>query len=100
MLPHHPHRDQIMLENVLSALSNPTRLAVVKELARTGPRSCGSLLPDISKSTLTHHWRALRDAGVVWQQPSGRENILTLRHEDLDARFPGLLDKIIEVAGS
>ncbi len=53
------------------------------------------MLKNVSKSTLTHHWRVLRDSGVIWQRPSGRENLLSLRREDLDARFPGLLDALI-----
>jgi DNA-binding transcriptional ArsR family regulator len=99
MLPQHPERDHIQLENVLAALSNPMRLTIVAVLAREGSRNCGSILPGVSKSTLTHHWRTLRDAGVIWQEPSGRENLLTLRREDLDARFPGLLDTILTAAG-
>jgi hypothetical protein len=47
---------------------------------------------------MTHHWRVLRESGIIWQQPSGRENLLSLRREDLDARYPGLLDVIL--AGS
>ncbi|GAB2743971.1 ArsR/SmtB family transcription factor [Kitasatospora kifunensis] len=98
MHPHHPNRDQICLENVLAALSNPMRLTVVTVLASGGQHPCGSVLSGVSKSTLTHHWRVLRDSGVIWQQPSGRENLLSLRREDLDARFPGLLDAILASA--
>lgn len=95
MLTRHPDRDQIQLEDVLSALGNPLRLEIARVLADTGERSCGSILDGISKSTLTHHWRVLRDSGVIWQKPSGRENLLSLRREDLDARFPGLLTAVL-----
>ncbi|MGI5325102.1 hypothetical protein [Actinomadura nitritigenes] len=44
---------------------------------------------------MTHHWRVLRDSGVIFQEPSGRENLLTLRRDDLDARYPGLLDAVL-----
>lgn len=44
---------------------------------------------------MTHHWRVLRDAGVIWQRPYGRENLLSLRKEDLDERFPGLIDSLL-----
>ncbi|SER45902.1 hypothetical protein SAMN05216600_1324 [Pseudomonas cuatrocienegasensis] len=57
---------------------------------------CCDVLPDIPKSTMTHHWRILRDSGVVWQQRIGREYRLSLRREDLDARFPGLLNAILQ----
>lgn len=96
MIPNHPEREQIRLENVFTALGNPLRLAVVRALAAGGERTCGSLLQGQSKSTMTHHWRVLRDSGVIWQRPYGRENLLSLRRDDLDARFPGLLDSLLE----
>lgn len=95
MLENHPQRDEIRLENVLAALGNPMRMSVVNILADGGEHTCGSLLKGVSKSTLTHHWRVLRDSGVIWQKPSGRENLLSLRRDDLDARFPGLLDAFL-----
>lgn len=95
MLPNHPERAQIRLENVLTALGNPLRLAVVRALASEGERACGSLLQGQTKSTMTHHWRVLRDSGVIWQRPSGRENLLSLRKDDLEARFPGLLHSLL-----
>jgi len=95
MLPNHPERKQLRLENVLNALGNPLRLAVVRVLASGEERACGSLLQGQSKSTMTHHWRVLRDSGVIWQRPNGRENLLSLRRDDLDARFPGLLDSLL-----
>ncbi|GAB2584764.1 helix-turn-helix transcriptional regulator [Streptomyces capparidis] len=98
MIPQHPDRHQIRLENVLTALGNPMRLKVVRILASGGEHPCGTVLDGVSKSTLTHHWRVLRSSGVIWQRPSGRENLLSLRREDLDARFPGLLDSILNAA--
>lgn len=95
MLPNHPDRGQIRLENVLNALGNPLRLTVVRALAAGGECSCSAVLQGIPKSTLTHHWRVLRDSGVIWQRPNGRENLLSLRRDDLDARFPGLLDTLL-----
>ncbi|HEY9343911.1 MAG TPA: helix-turn-helix domain-containing protein [Inquilinus sp.] len=83
------------LENVLAALGHPMRLTVIRVLSQGGEHACGTVLKNVSKSTLTHHWRALRDSGVIWQRPSGRENLLSLRRDDLDARFPGLLDALI-----
>jgi len=94
----HPDRDQIRIDHVLTALGNPVRLAVVRVLDAGGEHNCGSVLGIVgvtAKSTMTHHWRVLRDSGVIWQVPSGRENLLSLRREDLDARYPGLLDAIV-----
>ncbi|MFD5701088.1 ArsR/SmtB family transcription factor [Streptomyces lasiicapitis] len=94
----HPERDQIRVDGVLTALGNPLRLSVVRLLDAGGDHNCTSVLNTLgvtAKSTMTHHWRVLRESGVIRQRPSGRENLLTLRREDLDARYPGLLDAIL-----
>lgn len=95
MIPNHPDREQIRLENVLAALGNPLRLTVIRALAAGDERACSAVLQGIPKSTLTHHWRVLRNSGVIWQRPDGREYLLSLRREDLEARFPGLLDSLL-----
>ncbi|MBB2157865.1 helix-turn-helix transcriptional regulator [Gluconacetobacter diazotrophicus] len=95
MIARHPKREDIRLEAVLTALGNPIRLAAVRTIAVGGEHPCCDVLPQIPKSTMTHHWRALRDSGVVWQRHIGREYRLELRREDLDSRFPGLLDSIL-----
>jgi DNA-binding transcriptional ArsR family regulator len=97
MIANHPEREQILLENVLFALGNPLRLEIVKSLAGGEELTCGALRQDVAKSTMTHHWRVLRDSGVIWQRPQGRENLISLRREDLDARFPGLLETLLQV---
>ena len=98
MIANHPEREQIRLENVLFALGNPLRLEIIRILADGSEQSCNALRhEDVAKSTMTHHWRVLRDSGVIWQRPQGRENLISLRREDLDARFPGLLDTLLNV---
>lgn len=97
MIASHPEREQIRLENVLFALGNPLRLDIVRTLAEQGELACGNLRKDIAKSTMTHHWRVLRDSGVIWQRPQGRENLISLRREDFEARFPGLLETLLRV---
>jgi DNA-binding transcriptional ArsR family regulator len=94
-----PAREDIDLGAVLHALSDPTRLQIVAALD-SRPDACptGSIDVPVSKSTCTHHFRVLREAGVVRQRPDGTSRLNTLRREDLDARFPGLLDAIL--AGS
>ncbi|MEV0698864.1 helix-turn-helix domain-containing protein [Saccharopolyspora sp. NPDC050389] len=54
--------------------------------------------PPVSKSTMTHHWRVLRESGVIYQRPAGREIHLTLRCADLDEKFPGVLKAILAAA--
>lgn len=94
----HPDRGQIRMEDVLAALGSPVRLEVVGVLNSGGEHNCASVLAVMgvtAKSTMTHHWRVLRESGLIWQRPSGRENLVSLRREDLDARYPGLLDAIL-----
>ena len=93
---HHPEREEIELAAVMHALSDPHRLEIVRRLAEaTEPRRCGGFDFDISKSTMTHHFRTLREAGVIRQERQGTTKMTWLRREDLDARFPGLLDAVL-----
>ncbi len=94
----HPDRDQIDLAAVLFALSDEPRLALVRELA-DGPLDMGECvaLGAAPKSTKSHQAKVLREAGVVFSELVGRNRRLTLRRDDLDARFPGLLDAILGV---
>jgi DNA-binding transcriptional ArsR family regulator len=95
----HPDRDQIELSNVLHALSDPVRLQIVAGLASaTCPRSCGSFEVPVTKSTCTHHFKVLREAGVIRQRQQGTARLNTLRVEDLEARFPGVLETILRAA--
>jgi DNA-binding transcriptional ArsR family regulator len=93
---HHPDRDEMELGAVLHALSDPQRLLIVRELANDpAPRPCGTIELGVSKSTTTHHFRVLREAGVIRQERVGTTKLTALRREDLDARFPGLLDAVL-----
>ena len=93
----HPDISEIDLSAVLHALSDPQRRAIVHELAASDePRPCGSFAPGITKSTRTHHFRVLREAGLIEQWKTGTSKFSALRREDLDARFPGLLDSILQ----
>lgn len=96
---HHPDRDELQIADVLHALSDPQRLAIVSKLAcECEPRRCGAFDLDITKSTLTHHFRVLREAGVIHQQEEGTARLNSLRREDLEARFPGLLEAVLAAA--
>lgn len=96
----HPDLDQITLPNVLSALGDDIRLAIVGTLARNGAEgmTCGQFTGLTSKTNLTYHLAKLREAGVVHVQPEGTKRLVTLRQADLDKRFPGFLDTIIASA--
>ncbi len=95
----HPSIEELSLTGVLSALSDPARLDIVRHLAiATSEATCQSVAPEIPKSTVSHHLKVLREAGVVRSVPRGRERLLTLRREDLDTRWPGLLAAILREA--
>jgi DNA-binding transcriptional ArsR family regulator len=95
-----PERSEIHLVSVLHALSDPVRLCIVRELAEdAGERRCGSFQFAVTKSTMTHHFKVLREAGVIRQRQDATLRLTSLRREDLEARFPGLLDRVLEAAG-
>ncbi len=95
----HPDREALELGAVLHALSDPVRLRIVAELARCeGECPCGSFALPVTKSTCTHHFKVLRDAGLIQQRAQGTTRLNRLRREDLEARFPGLLATILQAA--
>ncbi len=94
----HPARDELDLAAVLHALSDPVRLGIVAELDRESERTCGSFDVTVSKSTCTHHFRVLREAGLIHQRQHGTMRLNSLRRDDLEARFPGLLGTILKAA--
>ncbi|GAA3531210.1 metalloregulator ArsR/SmtB family transcription factor [Nonomuraea rosea] len=96
LLPH-PATDDIELTEVLRALSDPVRLEIVARLSASGEMTCGTAGDDlgIHKSTASHHYRALREAGVIFSKQEGRLKYISLRRDDLDTRFPGLLDSVL-----
>ncbi|MEW1836551.1 helix-turn-helix domain-containing protein [Nonomuraea angiospora] len=96
----HPTTEQLQLEDVLAALGHPVRMKIVRALASGEETYCGAIETGAPKSTLTHHWRVLRESGVIRLRHSGRRNYLTLRRDDLEARFPGLLAVVFDSEGS
>lgn len=97
----HPATDEIEIGAVLHALADPHRRRVVLELLNEPEcegRTCQSFELPVSKSTLTHHFKILREAGLVTSVDHGNRNAVSLRRDDLEARFPGLLEAI--AAGS
>ena len=80
-------------------MSDPVRLSIVKHLAEDGGKACGTFCLPVAKSTASHHFRVLREAGVIQMRPAGTQYITSLRREDLDCRFPGLLDSVLQASG-
>jgi DNA-binding transcriptional ArsR family regulator len=94
----HPELSDVELPAVLFALSDPARLDLIRELAAQGPlgvAQCQANDPNVPKSTLSHHLRTLREAGLIRNEPAGRQRTVTLRRAEIDRRFPGLLDAVL-----
>ena len=92
---------EMELTSLLHALGDPVRLEIVRELDRDGTRACGSFGHlGVSPSTLSHHFRVLRDAGLVETSHAGTRRLNSLRREAVDDSFPGLLDAVLASAPS
>ncbi|MFD8385421.1 ArsR/SmtB family transcription factor [Streptomyces sp. NPDC059679] len=92
----HPAMAEVSLQQVLDALVDPVRRAVVSQLARADEDiSCGTFDVSVSRSTLTHHFNVLREAGVIRQYYVGTTKMNALRTDDMEERFPGLLPALV-----
>jgi DNA-binding transcriptional ArsR family regulator len=91
----HPSASEFELERVLYALSDSIRLGIVRQLASVGTATCGELDGGRPKSTVSHHFKVLREAGLVLTENNGTIHMNTLRRTDIESRFPGLLTAIL-----
>lgn len=91
----HPVAGELSLERVLYALSDSIRLDIVRHLARVEAATCGELDGGRPKSTVSHHFKVLREAGLVYTETQGTVHMNRLRRADIDSRFPGLLAAIL-----
>ena len=100
--PLHPTREQIELPMVLDCLSDPIRLAIVYQLAQqervSSELCCGDFNGLSGKSNLAYHFAKLRESGLMLTRVAGTNRFMRLRRDDLDARFPGLLDAVLSSA--
>ena len=95
----HPDTSQLTLAAVLYALGDPVRLKIVKVIAEKGEqagRCCGG--SDIAKSTLSHHFKILRESGIIHTEKVGTQHLNSLRADELEARFPGVLASVLASA--
>lgn len=92
----YPSLDNLQVEHVLRALGDPVRLQIVRTLASSNQAlNCSAFGLTVSKSTSTHHFRVLRESGVIRQYDRGTSRYSELCSADLDQRFPGLLGAIL-----
>lgn len=106
-LLYHPDQKDITLAGILYALGDPVRLEIVRLLATKGEQPCaafdfaiasGTAQKAIAKSTMSHHFRVLRESGMLYCRKEGTQHLNSLRRDDLDALFPGLLDAVLQAA--
>jgi DNA-binding transcriptional ArsR family regulator len=97
----HPTVDQITLTAMLHALSDPVRLHYVQCLAKlTCEQPCGAIATTVAKSTMSHHLRVLREAGIIHIRTEGTQSLTSLRLHDLETKFPGVLDSVLKAVDS
>jgi DNA-binding transcriptional ArsR family regulator len=92
----HPAAETLQLSQVMAALSDPLRLAIVRRLAAEGEVGCGNLGDATYKTKLSYHLKILREAGVTRTRADGTARLVKLRREELDGRFPGLIDLVLK----
>jgi DNA-binding transcriptional ArsR family regulator len=98
MHPEEPTAEAMTLAAVMAALSDPVRVEIVRALAAEPERTCGTFDLGISKATRSHHFKVLREAGLTHTRSEGTHRHLSLRRDDVDARFPGLLAAVLAAA--
>jgi DNA-binding transcriptional ArsR family regulator len=94
----HPAYEDLALPTILYALGDPLRLRIVEQLASIDEAiSCGDIqvVKEVPKSTGSHQFKVLREAGLIRMLPQGRRVLVSLRRGELEARFPGLLETIL-----
>jgi len=90
-----PERADIALADVLYALSDPIRLRIVREIAERGEKTCGVIGVPMPKSSVSYHFKVLREAGLTHTRVDGTQRFISLRQDDLEGRFPGLLASVL-----
>jgi DNA-binding transcriptional ArsR family regulator len=91
-----PGHAEMRLDAVLQAIGDPVRLLIVRQLKTSEQaKACGTFGLPVGKSTASHHFKVLREAGVIRQRIDGRERLSELRVADLERRFPGLLESVL-----
>ena len=93
-----PLLDDVTLAVIMAALSDPVRVAIVRGLASDGECTCGAFELGVSKATRSHLFRVLREAGLTHTRAEGTHRHVSLRREEVDARFPGLLGAVLAAA--
>ncbi|TGK05114.1 transcriptional regulator [Leptospira langatensis] len=94
--PTHPSLEQIELSSIFEAVSDPIRRKILVRLAEVEEAMCSAFLEYAPKTNLSYHIAKLRDAGLTYTRIEGTKKNLSLRRADMEKRFPGLLEAILE----
>jgi len=91
---HHPPTESLDLATIMRTLGDPARLDIVRLLADGRPRMCSEISGEMGQpnSTCSYHLRLMREAGITRARAQGTQRLISLRDEDLEARFPGLVE--------
>jgi DNA-binding transcriptional ArsR family regulator len=93
---HHPEKSELTLQRLLDAIVDPVRRSIIRQLDEQGSDiSCGNFILPVARSTATHHFNVLREAGVIRQYYRGTSHMNALRSDDLNEIFPGFLDALL-----
>ena len=91
----HPNIDQMCLSTILNALGDPIRLQIVKNLSNQTETTCACCNIDLPKSALSHHFKVLRESGIINVRIEGKQRFLSIRFTELEEKFPGLIGSVI-----
>jgi predicted transcriptional regulator len=98
----HPALRDVSLHAVMQALSDPCRIAIVRELLNAKGRAlaCNEVQLDVCKATRSHHFEVLRAAGIIFTETEGTKCMTSLRSKEFNKRFPGLLKLVSRPGGN
>jgi DNA-binding transcriptional ArsR family regulator len=91
----HPVLREVALADVMQALSDPCRIAILQALAERGELACNEIELDVSKATRSHHFDVLRAAGLIYTRTEGTKCMTSIRETELNKRFPGLIKLVL-----
>ena len=94
----HPQLEQLTLSAVLNALADPIRRRIIVRLATHAETACGGFNDCAPKTNLSYHFAKLREAGLIQTRQEGTQRFISLRREEMEARFPGLLESVLRAA--
>jgi DNA-binding transcriptional ArsR family regulator len=94
-----PSLKRMRLSLIFSALSDPVRLEIVQTLLKETELPCGHCRTELSKSTMSHHFKVLREAGIIRKREEGKVHHISVRKEELEARLPGIIEALKKAGG-